>query len=184
MPEIDDRILDAVRKLLKDTDYFDLTMEAIAQEAGVGKQTVYRRWSRKPLLVYDAVLGREEDVISLIPDTGSFELDVAEVVRIMIAMYDDDDVRPVLRGVVADCLGEPEVYESFRDRFIAPRLKALSLVAVRAIERGEIHDDVSPDFVAHAVGGAVFAHYTVYGGEIPGFGDALVKMILRGVSAV
>jgi hypothetical protein len=54
---LDRRILAATRDALAAGGYQQLSMEAVARAAGVGKQTLYRRWPRRPLLVMDAILG-------------------------------------------------------------------------------------------------------------------------------
>lgn len=40
-------ILQAVIQLLEETSYSDLTIESIANVAGVGKATIYRWWTHK-----------------------------------------------------------------------------------------------------------------------------------------
>ena len=45
------RILDAVHALLQETSVRDLTMEAVARRAGVGKPTLYKWWPTKAALV-------------------------------------------------------------------------------------------------------------------------------------
>jgi AcrR family transcriptional regulator len=47
-------ILSSTLKLLQHTGFPDLTIEAIAADAGVGKATVYRWWPNKSALVVDA----------------------------------------------------------------------------------------------------------------------------------
>src|SRR6059058_3780324 len=52
----DEAIIDAVLDLLADgTPAETLSIEAVAARAGVGKATIYRRWSNKESLIVDAV---------------------------------------------------------------------------------------------------------------------------------
>lgn len=53
---LDHAILDATRELLTTGSYAELSMESVAARAGVGKKTLYRRWSSKAPLVAEAVL--------------------------------------------------------------------------------------------------------------------------------
>src|SRR5687768_10175832 len=52
----DEAIIEAVLALLADGVSADqLSIEAVAARAGVGKATIYRRWSNKEALLVDAV---------------------------------------------------------------------------------------------------------------------------------
>ena len=48
-------ILNAALELIAEFGYESVTIEAIAQKAGAGKATLYRRWKSKPYLVADAM---------------------------------------------------------------------------------------------------------------------------------
>src|SRR2546430_2040846 len=52
---VDEAIIDAVLDLLADGSIESLSIEAIAARAGVGKATLYRRWSNKDDLLLDAI---------------------------------------------------------------------------------------------------------------------------------
>ena len=47
-------ILEAARELMAASGFAGLTIEGIAEHAGVGKTTIYRRWPDKANLVMDA----------------------------------------------------------------------------------------------------------------------------------
>lgn len=51
-----EKILDSTIKVLNESGYSSLTIEAIAIQAGVGKSTIYRWWDSKADLVLDAFL--------------------------------------------------------------------------------------------------------------------------------
>ncbi|WP_264001002.1 TetR/AcrR family transcriptional regulator [Mycolicibacterium gadium] len=70
-------ILGAVREVLMESSYADLSMDGVAARAQVGKKTLYRRWASKAPLVAEAVLdaygrGGSFDV----PDTGDLGADL------------------------------------------------------------------------------------------------------------
>ncbi|MDQ4110388.1 MAG: TetR/AcrR family transcriptional regulator, partial [Actinomycetota bacterium] len=64
-------VLDATGRLFATQGYDHLTIEGIAAEAGVSKQTIYRWWSSKSAVVADAMI---EDLLlpdqPVVPDTG------------------------------------------------------------------------------------------------------------------
>ncbi|MFD9033230.1 TetR/AcrR family transcriptional regulator [Streptomyces sp. NPDC059567] len=53
------RILDAARRLLAADGFADLSLDAVAKEAGVGVGTVYRRFHNRPGLVYALIEDNE-----------------------------------------------------------------------------------------------------------------------------
>ena len=52
----DEEILAAVLRLLEHSSYSDLSVAAIARSAGVGKPTLYLRWSSKASVLAHAVV--------------------------------------------------------------------------------------------------------------------------------
>jgi AcrR family transcriptional regulator len=51
----DDEILAVTLAMLKDVGYGALTVDAVAEQAGVAKTTLYRRWPSKSVLVATAI---------------------------------------------------------------------------------------------------------------------------------
>src|SRR6187397_2503070 len=77
----DDAILEAARELLAERGFDGMTMDAVADRAGAGKATLYRRWPSKVELTVDAIVcGRGvATTIDDIPDTGSLRGDLLSV---------------------------------------------------------------------------------------------------------
>jgi AcrR family transcriptional regulator len=185
--ELDRRIIAAARAALVAGGYHELSMEAVARAAGVGKQTVYRRWPRRPLLVIDAVLaqrGRAGRGAGL-PDTGSLAGDLAAVAA-GVASAEQAAGPAVLRGLVADCLGDDALTQTLRARLLAPGLRAAALAAERAARRGELAPDVQPALVAEAVAGALLARLLLPPPRRPqpdlAFGASLARLVAEGAT--
>lgn len=176
---IDERVLEATRAAVLRKGYAAVSMEAVAREAGVGKQTVYRRWPRKPLLVFDAMFGTAEAVVDVLPDTGSLDDDVRAVTTAQTGVYRTPGMIALLSGLVADCLADTPSLDALRARFLQPRMHALAVVAERAIGRGELRPDVAPEAFAQVLGGAMLAHFVLYGddGDDVDFGEQLASLV-------
>ena len=73
-PAVDEAILTATLEVVTDLGFGGLTVEAVAAKAGVGKATIYRRWSTKEELVVAVA----EELMSheTLPDTGSLREDL------------------------------------------------------------------------------------------------------------
>lgn len=77
-PKVHRAILDATVALLERDGYRELTIEAIAAHAGVGKQTIYRWWPGKAALVMEAYIAAGEVRVPE-PDTGDVTRDLESI---------------------------------------------------------------------------------------------------------
>ncbi len=78
-PETDAAILDAALAMFGEVGYEGMTVEAVAARAGVGKATIYRRWSSKDDLVIAAI---QEVLTSVeVPDLGDLRTTLVAMVR-------------------------------------------------------------------------------------------------------
>jgi AcrR family transcriptional regulator len=77
------RILDAVYELLQERSVRDLTMEAVAKRAGVGKPTLYKWWPTKAALVL--AMFKERIAVALPPPSvGTAEEAIRDAARALI----------------------------------------------------------------------------------------------------
>jgi AcrR family transcriptional regulator len=65
-PDSTDRIRQAALRLFNERGYGSATVEAIAQAAGVGVGTIYRRWPDKPALANDVYAWVEASIIDAV----------------------------------------------------------------------------------------------------------------------
>src|SRR5918996_5195266 len=96
----DRAILDAVLDLLVEVGYAGLTIEGVAEKAGVAKTTVYRRWPSKASLV--VALGQDVATQVRVPDTGTVRGDASALLRDVIKTYTKTVVGRVIAGLIAD----------------------------------------------------------------------------------
>lgn len=79
-------VLKAVARLVEEQhhDYETLTIEGIAAEAGVGKQTIYRWWSTKAAVLLEAILtGHVKMHIAEVDDTGDLREDLRQWMQVL-----------------------------------------------------------------------------------------------------
>lgn len=141
---LDEVILDAARALLIERGYDGMTMDAVAERAGAGKATVYRRWSSKAQLTVDSLLCAKQLTIDEVPDTGSLREDLLRIFTIASRMKNDD----LMTGLLTAIRDEPEVRAVFHEQFVAGRVRLAREVLERARLRGETADGVDLDMVA------------------------------------
>jgi AcrR family transcriptional regulator len=127
-------ILAATVDLLRDGGLGGLTIDAIAQSAGVGRQTIYRWWPSKGAMLAEA-MGLQ--AASVVPprDSGSFEEDlVAFWTDSFRALADPAQARGV-RDLAAEAQHDEHVAEALAG-FTAQRRAALRAVLQRGADQG------------------------------------------------
>ncbi|WP_306365777.1 TetR/AcrR family transcriptional regulator [Nocardiopsis sp. CC223A] len=129
-------ILAATVAELREHGYAALTMEGVAERAGAGKASLYRRWSTRGELVMDAVYALLPDPAAL-PDHGSLREDLLGLLR-MVADHLAGPAGEALRGLMAEALPEPERIAALREHSQGRGRMMMAEVVERAARRGEI----------------------------------------------
>jgi AcrR family transcriptional regulator len=153
--EADRAILDATLELLYDEGYAGMSMEAVAEAAGVGKTTVYRRYRDKADLVTAAIASMPG--LNELPESGDTRADLLELLRRILRSKERVQSMRLLGTLWAEEERNPELVRLFRERVIAPRRSMMIEVLRRGQERGEVRDDVDPSLVIEMLVGAHFA---------------------------
>ena len=175
-------ILRSTLKLLQHTGFPELTIEAIAADAGVGKATVYRWWPNKGALVVDAFASSAEHKLHF-PDTGSVYQDMS------LQMNQFLGILRTRRGrIVAEILGagqsDPELLEAFRERFLRPRRQEAYKTLRRGIERGELPRNLDLDLVLDILYGAIYMRFLIRHDELSeSYVKEVCRMVLGNVAA-
>lgn len=123
-------ILAATRQLLDRHGYHDVTTALIARQAGVGKQTLYRRWDSKPALILDALADHaRRDIDWSAPPLADDDLE-GFLVRVFAAVGRTGDT---LRHLMAEAQSDVAFRSLLKERLIEPRRAALRAVLERRI---------------------------------------------------
>ncbi|HSJ15757.1 MAG TPA: TetR/AcrR family transcriptional regulator [Longimicrobiales bacterium] len=154
-------VLAATLEELGGAGYAALTVENVAQRAGVHKTTVYRRWKDRENLVVDAL--SEQIALEIpIPDTGAIATDLRELARGFVRWATSVSGQAVLAAVLSDALRIPEVVAA-RRRIFGDRLRRAEQVIRRAVERGELPSDVDPAEVIKAMVAPLYLRLLITG---------------------
>jgi AcrR family transcriptional regulator len=175
-------ITDATLELLAEGGFAAATIDAIAARAGVGRNTIYRRWPSKEELIADALH-------ELTADLDEME---GEDVYALLLDWSNDLARvfahPLFGRLIPAVLGElqrnPTFARVYADRVVRPRRQAIIEVLTREIERGELREGLDVDLVADLFAGPPFLRVLPLG--LPpvteGYARDLVETIWRGIS--
>ncbi|MFC9501167.1 TetR/AcrR family transcriptional regulator [Streptomyces sp. NPDC056982] len=150
-------ILDAALRLLADADGAPVTVETIAREAGVGKQTLYRWWPSKGAVLLDALTDRAEQDVPA-PDTGSLRDDLRAVVAATFEEASAPPTAPALRTLAREAARDPHLADLMRE-FTGARRAALREVLERGRERGELSKGRDLDLMVDQVYGVFWYRF-------------------------
>ncbi len=170
-------ILEATLRLVAEVGIAGLTMDAVAAHAGVGKATIYRRWTSKEALMLDAwmVCVRKPPE----PDTGTLQGDLEALMGGIDSPLSDRELQRVYPQMIAAAKVNPDVAEAYAE-YVAQRRAPLRAVLLRGVERGEIDPNVDLDVVQDLFVAPIMYRWIVTDAPID---DAVIKQIIATVTA-
>lgn len=130
-------ILRAAAEVAAARGYFGASIEDIARQAGVGKQTIYRWWGGKFLLfieAYQALVPAE----ALAVDTGAVRADLQVLLRRLFQLYRTTPAARILAGLIAEAQADPDLAATLKTQLIDSRRSLLAAPLERGHRRGEI----------------------------------------------
>lgn len=179
-PRSHEAIVSATTELLVETGYAATSIGAVAARAGVGKDTVYRRWRGKPELVFEAVFTTTDD--APVPDTGTLAGDLTVLLQGLVDEFHAPAAAAALPGLLADFAADPVLKARIRSDFLAPSKERLLIVFERAAARGEIEAGTPVDLVLDTLAGSVFFHVGLIGEHPdPQLAGRLAAVIAQGI---
>lgn len=144
-------MLQATVELLAEVGYEAMSIEAIAARAGVGKTTIYRRYSSKAELVADAIESMREEV--LIPDTGNLWSDINALIENAAQITLTPLGRQTVAMIISSASSNPGFAQIYWEKYLQPRRKAFAIVIDRAKARNEVQTDLDSGLVFDTMSG-------------------------------
>jgi AcrR family transcriptional regulator len=160
----EDEILEATLALLVEVGYDRLTMDAVARQARASKATLYRRWDTKQSLVVDAVVRAKQAPMVEDHDTGSLRGDLMTTFCGPHGIA-QGAATAALGAVITALMTDPEFAPIFREKFIDPKIEVTRAIYARAVERGEIDDNLDLEIIGPALAGILLHRVFVMGLE-------------------
>ena len=175
-------ILDATYELLHEAGFAALTIEGVAERAGVGKTTIYRRWPNKASLVVEAFLAAVAPEIHF-PDTGSIREDLRSQMRRLVRVMNSPRGQ-IIRSIIAGGQMDEEVAEAFRTNWVEARRVEARPVIERAIRRGELRRGLNADLVLDALYGPLYFRLLVRHDPLTRqFAESIFELVMSGIAA-
>lgn len=139
--QITEAVLKATKLELSEVGFGRLSMESVAQRAGVSKPALYRRWKSKRELIATVL---KEIITTNTPeiDTGSLEGDILSYLQHTHAIFTDPVGGLIMSDIVAELDRFPELAEEWGLSAVDKRHAAATIILENAKQRGEISPDV------------------------------------------
>jgi AcrR family transcriptional regulator len=160
-PDLDERILEATRRLLAERGYQGLSIDAVARAAGTTRPTVYLRFAGKEELATSAVAGMA--VEEPLPQTDDIHADLVAELRHFRAAITRPNGFSFVGTVLAEEHATPGLIARFRERLVLPRRQRLAATLERGIRIGAIRTDLDVDAATGMLTGSVYAHHLAHG---------------------
>ncbi|MFJ4831138.1 TetR/AcrR family transcriptional regulator [Streptomyces sp. NPDC088747] len=139
-------IIEGVMKLLEEgVPLGEVSIERVARTAGVGKATIYRRWSGKEALFVD-VLRNVEPPDPELPGTSMRE-DLIALLEPLRQRGVAKRTSLILHNVYAQMKSSPKVWEAYHAIVVEPRRLSTLEVLRRGQRDGELRDDIDLDLL-------------------------------------
>jgi AcrR family transcriptional regulator len=162
--QADRAIMAAALELLAERGIAGMSIEEVASRAGVGKATIYRRWSSKGALALDAFLAEFRQQQPL-PDTGSLRGDLRASLRAWVRAVTHTPVGRILADLIGEAQHDKDLAVSYRERVLEPLRQQHRIMLDRAIARGEIPADTDREVALDLMFGA--AQHRLLLGHLP-----------------
>jgi AcrR family transcriptional regulator len=182
-PEADRAILEATTEILCEEGYEGVSIEGVAARAGVGKTTIYRRWTSKAELVVAAIQRYKSPTDPSPParDESTRDALVRTLSGFTQSMNRTESGR-MLAGLVAEMSRNPELAQAVRVGLLEHRRSIVYAILDRGIERGEIRSDIDRELVSDLLGGPFVMRILLTGSSVaPRFVREAVDTVLGGI---
>ncbi|QNE22315.1 TetR/AcrR family transcriptional regulator [Kribbella qitaiheensis] len=172
---IEGRVLAAAAAEMRRGGYDALSIDRVAEQAGVAKTTLYRRWASKAELVVALIAGLREDVPFEPSDDP--RRDLTELVTAIAANLTATPTS-LIADLAAAAAREPRVGESVRALW-AERHRSVTAVVAKAQEAGTVLDHVSPAVLVDQLVGPLYYRLLVTGEPLsPDYARMLISSVL------
>jgi AcrR family transcriptional regulator len=175
-------ILDAVYELLQECSVRDLTIEAVAKRAKVGKPTIYKWWPTKADLVM-AMLQERLDSTTATTVSEPAATSTQEAITLRVRMFVgklNGMFGKVLAELIAEGQSDPTILAALYDRHLRARRATMVTELERARVAGELPADVDPELIVDAISGPLYYRLLIRQQPLTeGYADDLVAQAFR-----
>ena len=170
-------ILDASAHLLETESYDKISIERIAAEAKVGKQSIYRWWGGKADVVLAAYTERVLPRLPPRPPTDDALGDLEDFLRRLFQSVSAPLVRRTMQGLLAEAQLDADFRIKFYGVFVASRRTLFRQVLRHGVGLGQFRADLDIEITIDLLNGAFW--YRLLSGAEDDLDDAFAASLVR-----
>jgi len=161
--DVTQRVFSATVELLEEGGFSEVTFKRVAEKAGVGRATLYRRWPEPAFLVGDALAATAAEHIR-IADTGNLRGDLFEML-VQIGAFIDSPMGRASIVATLTARQHPE-FASFAQELWRRRRGDVLPIFERAKQREELSPETDPDTLFSVLAGSLYLRMIVMAAPI------------------
>jgi AcrR family transcriptional regulator len=175
-------VLDAMRAALSAGAYDTVTIEGLAAEAEVSKQTIYRWWPSKAAILGEALLeGSVPAADVVVPYTTDLAGDLRAWFSAMSTSLSDGEGVAIARALIVVTATDPSLGASLNERLAAPIREWVEGRLALAVSAGQVRADADAGVIADQFV-AMASYAALLGRPLSGERvEATVDVLLRGI---
>jgi AcrR family transcriptional regulator len=152
-----DAVLRATGDLLVERGLAGVELTSVAERAGVGKSTVYRRWGTVPALVADLLVEMAETSTPR-SHTGTLRGDLLTSAHLIRRTFADPRQGALFKAIIAAATCDGGTAKALAD-FYDSRLRELTPMVDDGVARGEVPDGTDPADVIRYISAPLYYQF-------------------------
>jgi AcrR family transcriptional regulator len=136
-------ILSSALRLVTKHGFRAVTVNEIAEDAGVGKMTIYRHWPNKAAVIMDsllALIGSE----TAFPKAGTALESIRLQLNLQVSFFRGQRGN-LIRSLIGEAQSDADLAVAYRERWLNPRREQVRETILLAIAEGSIREDIDLD---------------------------------------
>ncbi|MFC3800765.1 TetR/AcrR family transcriptional regulator [Cohnella sp. GCM10012308] len=181
-PKTQQAILSASYDLLLEVGFGAVTVEKIAERAGVSKATIYKWWPNKAAVVMDGFLSAASARLP-VPDTGNAFEDI-QIHAVNVTRFLTSREGKIITALVGEGQFDEGLAEAYRTRYFQPRRLEAKGILEKGIRRGQLKETLDVGLGVDLLYGPIFYRLLVTGEPLDDdYVRQLVKSGFEGIRA-
>ena len=175
-------VLAAAAELLLGQGLHAVSMDAVAERAGVSKATIYRWWPKKEILALDMLFTEWAAVTPEQYESGLLRSDLVALLSAWTRLSSGRPYGRVVAALLAEARTDPAFSSEYQRRILEPRRDQARLIFAEAVARGEIPGETKVEVAIDLLYGSL--DHRLLHDHAPlddQFVDDIVEMALRGI---